>query len=98
MNTWTAEGDDRPQSEKLMIYRDGKSASIKCDPFVRDYWFWERGAQVVVDCGGRHFAGLEMLYDTRTLKVLATLDQGKVPLENRPGWALGDDLQDTNRW
>jgi hypothetical protein len=90
LNTWTAEGDDGPQSEKLMIYHDGKLASIECGPFIRDYWFWKRGAQVVIDCGGRHFAGREILYDTRTMKEIASLDQAKVPLENRPDWAAGD--------
>jgi hypothetical protein len=92
LNTWTAEGDDGPESEELMIYRDGKLASIKCDPFIRNYWFWQRGAQVAIDCGGRRFAGREILYDTRTLKEVASLDQAKVPLEKRPDWAVGDDL------
>jgi hypothetical protein len=91
-NTWTAPGDDGPQSEELVIYRDGKRATIKCGLFIRNYWFWKHGAQVAIDCGGRHFAGREILYDTRTMKEVAGLDQAKVPLEKRPDWAVGDDL------
>jgi hypothetical protein len=92
LNTWTAEGDDGPGSEELMIYREGKLASIKCAPFIRNYWFWKRGAQVAIDCGGRHFAGREILYDARTGKEVARLNQANVPLEKRPDWAVGDDL------
>lgn len=88
-NTWTAEGDDKPGSEELVIYRDGKSASIKCSPFIRHYWFWQNGAQVAIDCGGRRFAGREILYDSKTLKEIASFDQGDVPLEKRPDWSAG---------
>jgi hypothetical protein len=80
MNSWTAEGDDRPGSEELMIYRNEKISSIKCAPFIRDYWFWQNGRQGVIYCGGRHFAGNEILYDSRTLKELASFYQGDVPL------------------
>lgn len=95
LNTWTAEGDNGPGSEELAIYRDGKITSIKCGPFIRDYWFWKHGAQVVIDCGGRHFAGQEILYDTRTMKEVARLDEAKVSLEKRPSWAIGDGFQET---
>jgi len=91
MNAWVAEGDIKPGSEELVIYRDGKAASIKCTPFIRDYWFWQNGEKIAIDCGGRHFAGREILYDTRTLKELATFDQAEVPLEKRPDWSNGDD-------
>jgi lipopolysaccharide export system protein LptA len=92
MNTWIAQGDDKPGSEELIIYRYGKASSVKCVPFIRDYWFWQSGAQVVIDCGGRHFTGHEILYDTKTLKELASFDQAEVPLEKRPEWSTGDDL------
>lgn len=91
MNTWVAEGDDKPGSEELVIYRDGKAASIKCTPFIRDYWFWQEGGQIVIDCGGRRFAGREILYDTSTLKEIENLDQAEVPLNKRPAWSSGDD-------
>jgi hypothetical protein len=90
-NAWTAEGDIKPGSEELVIYRGGKTASIKCTPFIRDYWFWQNGEKIAIDCGGRHFAGRDILYDTRTLKELATFDQAEVPLEKRPDWSNGDD-------
>jgi hypothetical protein len=91
LNAWKAEGDDKPGSAELVIYRNGKSASIKCTPFIRDYWFWQNGSQIAIDCGGRRFAGREILYDARTLKELANLDQAEVPLENRPDWSNSDD-------
>lgn len=91
LNAWTAEGDDKPGSEELVIYRNGKSASIKCTPFIRDYWFWQNGSQIAIDCGGRRFAGREILYDVRTLKELAHFDQAEVPLEKRPDWSNSDD-------
>jgi hypothetical protein len=91
LNTWKAEGDDTPGSEELVIYRNGKSSSIKCTPFIRDYWFWQNGSQIAIDCGGRRFSGREILYDARTLKELANFDQAEVPLEKRPDWSNSDD-------
>jgi hypothetical protein len=81
MNNWTAEGDIRPGSEELAIYRNGKADSIKCRPFIRDYWFWNNGSQVAIDCGGRHFAGREILYDTKTLKEISRFNQNDIPME-----------------
>lgn len=91
LNIWVAEGDEKPGSEELIVYRNGKAASIKCTPFIRDYWFWKNGDQLAIDCGGRHFAGREILYDAKTLKELASFDQAKVPLERRPDWSNSDD-------
>ena len=90
MNNWTAEGDIGPGSEELVIYRNGKTVSIKCGPFIRDYWFWNNGSQVAIDCGGKHFAGREILYDTKTLKEVSRFDQNDIPVEKRPDWSSGD--------
>lgn len=90
LNSWIAEGDDKPASEQLIIYRNGRSKSIKCDPFIRDFWFWNNGGQIVIDCGGRRFAGYEILYDTKTFKEIEKIDQATIPLEKRPAWANGD--------
>lgn len=90
LNTWIAEGDDEPGSEELIIYRDGKFSSLKCTPFIRDYWFWMNGNQIAIDCGGRHFAGRETLYDTKTMRELSSFDEAKVPLEKRPNWSDAD--------
>ncbi|MEW6759590.1 MAG: hypothetical protein AB1437_02090 [Pseudomonadota bacterium] len=87
LNAWKAEGDDRPGSEELVIYRNGKRTAIRCTPFIRDYWFWSGGKQIAIDCGGRRFAGQEILYDVETLKELASFDQADVPLEKRPDWS-----------
>jgi hypothetical protein len=87
VNKWTAEGDIGPGAGELVIYRSGKITSIKCSPFIRDYWFWQDGRQIAIDCGGRHFAGREILYDTRTLKEVASFDQNDVPMEKRPDWS-----------
>lgn len=87
MNTWTVEGDDGPGFEELIIYRNGKRSSLKCTPFIRDYWFWMNGTRIAIDCGARHFAGREILYDTKTMRELASFDESKVPLEKRPDWS-----------
>lgn len=91
LNTWKAEGDILPGSEELVIYRGGKYSSIRCTPFIRDYWFWKNGSQIVIDCGGRHFAGREILYNAKTLEQIAAFDQSELPLEKRPDWSNGDD-------
>lgn len=91
MNKWIAEGDTQPQSEELKIYQNKQTRSIKCSLFIRDFWFWFNGDQIVIDCGGRHFAGWEILYDTKSLKKIASFDQDEVPLENRPEWSRGDE-------
>ena len=90
LNTWVAEGDDGPGSEELIIYRNGKFRSLKCTPFIRDYWFWRNGTQIAIDCGARHFAGRESLYDTRTLREISSFDEAEVPLEKRPDWSDAD--------
>jgi hypothetical protein len=90
MNNWTAEGDIGPGSEELVIYRNEKVTSIKCGPFIRDYWFWKNSNQIAIDCGGRHFAGREILYDTKTMKEASRFDQNDVPMEKRPDWSNAD--------
>lgn len=84
LNTWKEEGDDIPGSEELAIYRKQRQTSIKCTPFIRDYWFPNGGKKIAIDCGGRRFAGREILYDIKTLKIIASFDQADVPLEKRP--------------
>lgn len=90
MNDWVADGDDVPQSQELKIYLKGKTRSIKCGMFIRDHWFWQDGDQIAIDCGGRHFAGWEYLYDIKTLTIIASFDQADVPLEKRPAWSDGE--------
>jgi hypothetical protein len=75
---------------KLVIYRDGKARKIQCQPFIRGYWFWKSGAQFAIDCGGEHFAGWEILYDTESLKILKSFHQAEIPFEKRPDWSNGD--------
>jgi hypothetical protein len=91
MNKWIAEGDTQAQSEELKIYQNKQTRSIKCSLFIRDFWFWINGDQIAIDCGGRHFAGWETLYDAKSLKKIASFDQDEVPLENRPEWSRGDE-------
>jgi 3D (Asp-Asp-Asp) domain-containing protein len=91
MNTWIAEGDNQPQSEELKIYENKQTKSIKCSLFIRDFWFWLDGKQIAIDCGGRHFAGWEFLYDTKSLKKIASFDQDEIPLEKRPDWSRGEE-------
>jgi hypothetical protein len=90
-NSWRPPGERTPGSEELVIHRHGKSASIKCTPFIRDYWFWQSGSQVAINCGGLHFAGREILYDTSSLREVASFDEADVPLASRPNWSNNDD-------
>ncbi|GJI98347.1 hypothetical protein RugamoR57_50650 [Duganella caerulea] len=85
-NTWTAEGDSGPGASRLTVYRDGNLRSIECQPFIRDYWFWEDGEKVGIDCGGRHFAGTLILYDVRSGKKIESVFQqdGELPVWANP--------------
>ena len=94
-HTWIAEGDSEPGSSELVIYRRGKIRSIKCEPFIREYWFWQKGSRVAIDCGGRHFAGREILYDVRTSKELDSFDQSAIPVHKRPSWSTSSDKFDS---
>lgn len=91
INKWIAEGDSEPQSEELKIYQNREIKSIKCSLFIRDFWFWLNGKKIAIDCGGRHFAGWEILYDTKSLKKIASFDQNEVPSEKRPDWSRVDE-------
>ena len=91
MNSWIPPGETIPGAEELVIYREGKTSSIKCTPFIREFWFWKNGDQVAINCGGLHFAGREILYDTRSLKEVASFDEADVPLGSRPEWSSNDD-------
>ena len=89
-NAWTAEGDAGPGASRLAIYRNGRLRYIKCEPFIRDYWFWLGGRQIAIDCGGRHFAGTLKLHDAQTLRTIDAIVQADVPEEQRPAWSRPD--------
>lgn len=91
-----AAGDEASEagSDELAIYRNGKVRSIKCQPFIREYWYWRQGSRIAIDCGGAHFAGREILYDSKTLKQLETFDQATVPTGQRPTWSSSGDQFD----
>lgn len=76
---------------EIRLYRQGKTRSIRCDPFIREFWFWKNGSRIAIDCGGSHFAGREILYDSNTLKKLDSFDQAEVPTEKRPEWSASSD-------
>jgi hypothetical protein len=73
--------------DEIFIYRNRSIRSIMCEPTIRDYWFWMGGEKIALDCGGTHFAGRELLYDTSTLRLLEHFDQADLPMENRPNWS-----------
>jgi hypothetical protein len=91
MNAAPAEGETKPGSSEVRLYRDGKTRAIKCEPFIRDFWFWKKGGRIAVDCGGSHFAGREILYDAKSLKQLESFQQADVPVEKRPDWSSSSD-------
>jgi hypothetical protein len=86
-----AQGESEAGSSEIRLYRNGKSRAIKCEPFIRDFWFWKKGSRIAIDCGGSHFAGREILYDAKSLKRLESFDQADVPVEKRPDWSSSSD-------
>lgn len=82
---------DTNSDNEIFIYRNRSIRSIKCEPKIRDYWFWMGGEKIALDCGGTHFAGSEMLYDTSTLQLLQHFDQAELPTEKRPNWSQSSD-------
>lgn len=87
LNSWIAEGDIEPGATQLAIYRNDKLRYIKCEPFIREYWFLAQGEQVAIDCGGRHFAGTQSLYNTASLVMIDSFFQADLPESKRPIWA-----------
>ena len=88
------EPSDEKGSGTLVVYRKGKRRAISCGQLIRDYWFWEKGQKIAYDCGGRHFASNEVLFDIRTLKELERFHQAEVPPKKRPAWsASGDEFK-----
>ncbi len=83
----TDESTNERGASTLVVYRAGKRRTLSCGQLIREYWFYQQGQQIAYDCGGRHFAGNEVLFDTRTLKELARFHQAEVPTEKRPSWS-----------
>lgn len=96
LNKWIADGDIAPGASQLAIYRNNKVRYIKCEPFIRDYWFWMKGNQIAIDCGGRHFAGTLILYDTNTLRTIDSIFQADVPEDKRPAWSRQESNSGSN--
>jgi hypothetical protein len=71
----------------VYLFAGGRIKHLRCDPFVRDFWFVDRGSKIGIDCGGLHFAGIEELHDTSSMKLLETMDQSTVPMDKRPAWS-----------
>ena len=89
-NAWIAPGDAVASASQLAVYRHGQLRYLKCEPFIRDYWFWMGGRQIAIDCGGRHFAGTLMLHDVETLRQIDSIFPADVPEEQRPAWSRPD--------
>lgn len=87
LNARADEGDAGAGASRLAVYRHGRLRYIKCEPFIRDYWFWMEGKQIAIDCGGRHFAGTLILHDADTLQAVASIVQADVPEDQRPAWS-----------
>jgi hypothetical protein len=89
----TGTGQDKMDAvgSELAVYRKGTVRSIKCEPLIREYRFWQKGNRIAIDCGGSHFAGREILFDVATLKTLASFEQADVPTEKRPRWSASSD-------
>lgn len=84
-----------PNFSELVIYSNGRTRTIKCEPFIREYWYWMQGRNIAIDCGSLHFAGREILYDIKSLKEIDSFDQATVSVEKRPTWSVSRDQDDT---
>lgn len=71
----------------LVIYTGGGRRTLVCSQLIREYWFHAQGREIAYDCGGRHFAGNEVLFDTRTLTEKARFHQAEIPIGRRPAWS-----------
>ena len=91
IHPWIAPGDTQPGASELQVFRQGRTRSIKCEPFIRDFWFLQKGKKIAIDCGGSHFAGREILYDIYSLKEIESFSQATVPTEKRPSWSISSD-------
>lgn len=87
LNTGTEEGDAGPGASQLAIYANNRLRHIHCEPFIRDYWFWKGGTQVAIDYGGRHFAGIVIVYDAQTLQKIESVFPADLPEDRRPAWS-----------
>ena len=76
---------------EIFVYRNRKIGLIRCEPQIRDYWFWHEGEEIAIDCGGEHFSGREILYDSTTLFQLENFDQAEIPPDKRPKWSKSGD-------
>lgn len=83
--------NEESSPSELAIYKNGKIRLIRCEPFIRDYWFLKKGEQVAIDCGGLHFSGQEILFDTNTLKMMESFEQAIIPSDKRPSWSHSSD-------
>ncbi|MCB4359479.1 hypothetical protein [Quatrionicoccus australiensis] len=90
-NTWTTPENILPNASELRIYYNGKVRSIRCEPFIRDYWFWQKGKSIAIDCGSLHFAGTEILYSVATIKEIDRFNQAEIIPEERPRWSISSD-------
>lgn len=77
-------------SNSIMVAQSGQVRRLRCEPFIRDFWFVGAGNMIAIDCGGAHFAGREQLFATTSLRKLAEFDQAAVPLSLRPAWSSRD--------
>lgn len=71
----------------LVVYRKGQRATLACKQAIRAYWFVQQGKHIAFDCGGHHFDGDDVLFDTVTLKEIERFHQADVPSEKRPPWS-----------
>jgi len=82
--------DGRKWPRELRVYHRGRTGAIKCSGIIREYWFWKQGMYIATDCGGMHFAGIETLYDARSLQPVDRFDQAEVPVDRRPEWSTSN--------
>jgi hypothetical protein len=83
--------DGNVLSDEVRIFRQGRVHKLPCGPAASEFAFRDGGRRLVLRCAGLHFAGLQELYDTNTLHVVASFQEAETPLEQRPDWNIDAD-------
>lgn len=80
-------GEPTGGSNTIVVETGKAHKKLECSPFIRNFWFVDAGEEIAISCGGAHFAGREILYDSRTLKKIDSFDEASTPTKSRPKWS-----------
>ena len=84
-----AQSKDEYEPMTLLIARKGHQIlSIEGEPFVWEWKFWNKGRQVAVERGPKHFGLTCSLFDVKTGRELQRIDCYSELPKDAPAWVL----------